>query len=182
MKYERQKINPGAFADILPDGAELYVHPEMPSIEFKRNGIKYSMTDFRLLHTPGVEAFGMCLNTMINDPDARECSIQCNDLDDDTIKIITDIVTGFHYSAKKGGKHGFSIDSNGPVHGSMVEKHGNGDPAVLTFYIADDFARYAYECCRSRDDAQISLCDIVSYVSERTWRDIEKEMILHGES
>ena len=178
MKYERQKINPGVFADILPDGAEMYVRPELPSIEFKRDGIKYSMTDLRLLHPLGVEAFEMCLNTIINDPTATECSIRCNDLDDDTIKIISDIVTGFQFEARKGGRNGFKFDTNGLIHGSMLEKSENGEPAILTFYIDGSFARSIYECYQQHKDAKINLCDIVAYHYEQT----KNEMLEYLES
>lgn len=175
MKYDRQEINPVVFRDIIPDDVVMYMRPEMPSVEFKRKGVKYSMTDLRLLHPLGVEAFELCLNTMLNNPEIRECSIQCNDLDDNTIKIITDIVMGFQCTAKKGGKHGFFTGAT-PIYKTVCEKSENGNPIKMAFHITDSFARCVYKYRQSCKDTPINLCDIVASVCDHIWDDTDGKL------
>jgi hypothetical protein len=110
VSYQRDKINPGAFADILPPGAVLTMMPELPMREYKSDGIKCKVTDLRLLHPTGVEAVKIIFNTMMNEPDVEEVNIGLPDsMDEDTIEIMSDIVMGVRWRASKGGKHGFEM-------------------------------------------------------------------------
>lgn len=162
----RQYINIELFKDLLPDGAKFYVRPEMPKIEFKRDGIKYKMSDFRLLHPLGVDAFKICLGAMLNNPDASGCRIECAEaLDEETMDVIKDIVMGFSFEAEKGGKHGFMVGSC--VVGGVHEEETENGNQVLVFHFSDNFGKYAYEYNQAHKGETIRLEDLVVYAVGR---------------
>lgn len=172
MAYRRDEIEAGAFAGLLPDGAKLYRRPQMPVVEFKHGGIKYSVTDFRLLHPYGVQAFEMCLNEMIKTPDAKECRIETTtEVDEDTVQKISDILLGFGFTAKKGGKKGFEIGSC--VIGSISTTR-EGDKTVIIAHFADDFAKHVYEYGRLHPGEEITLSELVIYSVEEKHKDLEE--------
>lgn len=167
MSYFRQKIDPGPFEDLLPDGAEMYQRPELPTLEFELDGVIYTLPDLRLLHPVGIIAFNACLNEMINDPDARECRARvAADTDDDTLLIAEDIVLGFRYGAKKKGKNGWEVNS-GIILRVNVEHLSNGD-RILTFEFERGFAQYAYEYAQINNiGGVINLPDLIMYAARR---------------
>lgn len=167
MKYSRQTIDAGVFADMMPDGAKLYRRPEVPMFSFKKDGVKYNVTDFRLLNPLGVRAFEICLNVMLNDPNASECRIECKgDLDDDTIEIVKDIVLGFQYKAEKGGKNGFKLESCGGFAGVTTEIPEEGNK-ILAFHLGGNFRRYAFEYREHHSGETVKLLDLVVYAVGR---------------
>lgn len=167
MKYSRQAIDAGVFADMMPDGAKLYQRPEMPMFRFNKDGVRYSVTDFRLLNPIGVRAFEICLNVMLNDQNASECRIECSgDLGDDTIEIVKDIVLGFQYRAEKGGKNGFKLESCGGIAGVTTEIPEGGNK-ILAFHLGGNFRRYAFEYRQSHSDEAVKLLDLVMYAVVR---------------
>ena len=164
MKYSRTEINAGAFSDILPEGAMMYRRPELPKYEFKANKVKYTVSDLRLLHPKGVEAFESILKIVANTPDCKEVSFDVSDLDEDTINIVTDILMGITYAAAKGGKNGFEINGTFLITG--VAREGN----IMTCQLVKEHAwaifKYAHE--KVRNNEPINFLDLVCAVSEST--------------
>lgn len=165
-KYMRQEVDPGPLSYLLPEGGKMYKRPDIPKVQFKKDKINYSMTDFRLLHPLGLEAFKICLGAMIGIQDATECRIAIGtDMDDDTIDIIIDIVTGFEYEARKGGRNGFYCCSS-PVTGSEVEESEDGNK-VLVFKFYEQFSKSVYEYSHMHKGGKITLAEIIMYAAQR---------------
>lgn len=73
MKYTRTKImETGAFSEFLPKGSKLYMSPELPKVRFKKNGVKYAVTDLHLLNQEAIRVFEIILDTVIDMPNCRE--------------------------------------------------------------------------------------------------------------
>ena len=174
MKYTRMEMNPGVFADYLPEGAKMYQKPDMPTFKFKRDGVTYTLTDPRLLNPAGIEMLNYCLCAMVLDPDAKECRILAQAaVDNDTVLIAEDIVMGFRYKAEKKGKNGWSINS-GIVEGFRTEYKKNGD-RILVFQFFGDFGRYAYEYAQINDISEgINLPDLIVYVANREHENFQR--------
>lgn len=173
MKYTRDIIEPGAFADWMPEGAVMYQKPEMPTIKFKRDGVTYTMTDLRLLNPAGIQALTYCLTAMANDPDEKECRILAKaDTDDDTIHITQDIVMGFSFSAEKKGKNGFYMGSCFFC-SCEVEHQSNGD-RILVFKFLGDFGRYVYDFAKNNNTRNLILSDLIVYALNRSREDCDR--------
>lgn len=128
----RIPINPGAFADILPEGATLYKTTELPTVKYKKNGIEYEITDMTYLHPVGVNAFRLIMEKAANDAELKEVSFKVEEsATEEDISIIVDIVMGFTYHARKKGRNGWGINGRYLVTGCEREEH-NGN-RVVTF-------------------------------------------------
>ena len=162
MKYSRTEINADAFSDILPEGAMMYRRPELPKYEFKANKVKYTVSDLRLLHPQGIEAFESILRIVANTPDCKEVSFDVSDLSEDTIEIVTDILLGITYHAVKSGKNGFEMGGNFLIIG--VSRKEN----IMTCQLAKPHAwaifKYAHE--KARNNEPIKFLDLVCAVAE----------------
>ena len=110
MKYERERIDAGAFADILPEGATIYERPELPMVKFEKDKIKYEVTDIRLLNELAIGVFEHIIYRIAHDPEIEEVKFIVKDLDDDKIDLIIDIVTGIEVKAEKGGEKGWIVE------------------------------------------------------------------------
>lgn len=179
MKYTRQKIDAGVFAGLLPEGGELYQQPELPKVEFKKDRITYSMTDFRLLHPLGVQAFQICINAMANTPDVKECEIVCDgDVGGDTFDIITDIVMGFSYEARKGGRNGFSMASH--VITGVTREQKEGENTKLVFRFGGDFPKSVFEYCNEHMSEAVTIADLVVYAVSKEQAEL-REAVKRGD-
>lgn len=163
MKYIRTTIEAGVFSDLLPKGSKLYMRPELPKVKFKKNGVKYAVTDLRLLNQEAIRVFEIILNTVIDTPNCREISFNAESADEDTIHVITDILTGMEYSAGKGGKNGFSIDSCFLVTGARKTNN------IITFLLAEDHANIIYEYAQEhlQEGRTISIADLTIVLAEK---------------
>lgn len=163
MKYTRTKImETGAFSEFLPKGSKLYMRPELPKVRFKKNGVKYAVTDLHLLNQEAIRVFEIILDTVIDMPNCREVSFNAENADEDTIHIITDILAGMEYSAEKGGKNGFSIDGCFLVTGARKTND------TITFLLAEDHANIIYEYAQENlQDRTISICDLAIVFAEK---------------
>lgn len=170
MKYTRTTIDAGAFSNLLPKGSELYMSPKLPKIEFKKSGIKYAVTDLRLLNQVAIRVFETILDTVIDTPNCREISFNAENVDEDTIHIITDILMGMEYSAKKGGKNGFSL------HGNFLVTEVRKANDTITFLLAEEKANIIYEYAQKnlQEDKIISICDLVIVLAKNLLEDFEQ--------
>lgn len=163
MKYTQTTMNAGAFSNLLPKGSELYMRPELPKVKFKKNGVEYAVTDLRLLNQNAIRVFEAILDTVIDTPNCREISFNTKNVDEDTIHIITDILEGMEYSAKKGGRNGFSIKGCFLVTGAMITND------TITFRVAKDRANIIYEYAQEnlQEDRKISICDLAIVLAKK---------------
>lgn len=182
MIYQRTEIDARHFMDIFPEGSKFYRIPELPKIKFKANKVQYSITDVRLLNENAVYTFLNIINTVANEPDTEEVTFKIeDDTNEDTVEIITDILMGISYTAKKGGKHGFESSSSFLVTG--VERHEAEDYKTITFKLIKDHAQAIYEYAQEHE--QPNLYELVIAIEEKSREQIaayvkEHEEILNG--
>lgn len=182
MIYQRTEIDARHFMGIFPEGSKFYRIPELPKIKFKANKVQYSITDVRLLNENAVYTFLNILNTVANEPDTEEVTFKIeDDTNEDTVEIITDILMGISYTAKKGGKHGFESSSRFLVTG--VERHEAEDYKTITFKLIKDHAQAIYEYAQEHE--QPNLYELVIAIEEKSREQIaayvkEHEEILNG--
>jgi hypothetical protein len=165
-------MDAGAFSDLLPKGSELYMRPELPKVKFKKNGVKYTVTDLRLLNQEAIRVFEIILDTVIDTPNCREVSFNAENADEDTIHIITDILAGMWYSAEKGGKNGFSIDDCFLVNGARKTND------TITFLLAEDHANVIYEYAQKnlQEGRIISIYDLVIVLAKKGLEILEQKL------
>lgn len=173
MKYTRTTMKiAGAFSNLLPNGSELYMRPKLPKLKFKKSGVEYAVTDLRLLNQEAIRVFEIILDIVINTPNCREVSFNAENADEDTIHIITDILEGMEYSAKKGEKNGFSIGGCFLVVGARITNN------TITFLLAEDRANIIYEYAQEnlQEDRTISICDLVIVLAKKGYGIFEQKL------
>ena len=169
MKYFRHEIDPGSFSAFMPEGAKMYMRPEMPKIEFKEGKLKCRVTDLRLLNPLGCEAFERLLVAMVTAPETGEAKMFASaDVDEDTLSIIADIVTGFSYEVKRGGKNGWSMDGSLAYSYSQTETENGGTEIVFTFNT--ETAQYMQDYAREHNNT-LNLFEMIPYIAERQHED-----------
>lgn len=107
--YKHCEIDAGIFKHVLPEGAKLYMRPELPTVKFKHEKVTYTVTDVRLLNESAVQTFAEMLSCVIADESISDkiTLLIPVGVDESTVDIITDIIMGISFSASKGGKNGF---------------------------------------------------------------------------
>lgn len=94
---------------IFGKDVKLCISPELPKVEFKMKNIKYSVTDIRLLDKTAVSCLYIILEKCLEERDVVQVPIVFPDkIDDETRRIISDILLGIKWKATKGGKNGFN--------------------------------------------------------------------------
>ena len=161
MKYTRQEIDAGALRDILPPGTKLVKQPELPKREFLYDGVKYKVTDLRLLHPAGAEALTIILNTMLNDSNTREVTMAvAQNADESIVPIVQDIVMGFSYEAR--GKRGWYVG------GGIVDSCGSDEledgSHTIRFGVSAD--RVAAVQSLAKKGGKLGLLDLVVAIVE----------------
>ena len=152
MEYKRFDIDGGIFQDILPDGAKLYAGLKLPEIEFKKDKVKYTVTDLRPLNENAIYTLETILGAVLSNPDTNEVSfgIEMDKCEYDKIELIIDILVAVRYSAKKGGKYGWKKDGNFLVSGARVESID--DIEVITFELIKSHADAIRECAEEKPE------------------------------
>lgn len=169
MKYEREIVDSSVFKDILPDGAEMYMRPQLPTIEFEINNTKYKVTDLRCLNETAVNCFVQILNTVCNTPDCKEVSFITN-IDKNELDLIADILTSIDYEFRKGGKNGYSQKSVLLVTSYMYEETKDG--TVCVFNLIKDHAKVMYDYAQSKK--KIGYYELVMAVAEYSYKQFQK--------
>ena len=98
--------------------------PELPTIELKKDKVKYKITDLRYLNEQAVECVQTLINIIINSDDWGEVGFVATDMEKDRIHLIADIMQSIRYEYEKGGKNGYSGSAGFLVMGEKIE--GNG--------------------------------------------------------
>ena len=126
MDYWRQEIDPGVFSGLMPEGAKMYVRPSLPKIKYKKDGVTYEIPDLRLIRQDAVQAVELVINDMANEPDAGKSTLEAGDsYTVNDINAIIDVVTGFNFNAKKGGRNGWYLGA-ALVDSAAYEETGSG--------------------------------------------------------
>lgn len=122
------------------DRIKTYIQPKLPTREFEKNKIEYSIPDLRLLNETAIKVFYDILQYVILTPDVDEITFQIKkNTDDKLIRIIMDILLGIQYSYKKKGRNGYSGSS--PFLATCIYRIDN----MLKIDIVKDHARIIYE-------------------------------------
>jgi hypothetical protein len=113
----RIPMNPGAFADLMPEGSKLYMPSVLPTIEYKMHDVNYEIADLTLLHQGGKVAFYGILERAASDENLGEVVFSTEGVSEEDLEIITDIVMGFTYKAEKKGRNGWMMQGKYMVMG-----------------------------------------------------------------
>ena len=133
--YERKKVDSKAFVGIIPEGMEVYMAPNLPTVTIKRKGVKYEITDLRLLHPSAIETVGEIISEIRDNPFADEVVFGVN-CDESTVDIIIDIVMGISCKASKGGKNGWL--NNFTVFSTSAQRRYDKDRKEVAFHLIQD--------------------------------------------
>jgi len=174
MKYTRLETTMNLF------GMDIKVHriPELPKLHFQRGGVKYSVTDLRVLNEHAVDAFEQMLKYVMEVPNCYEMKfIISDDTPNENVNLIVDIVTGISYSAKKGGKHGYETEGVLLAYGTHYEYDEQGHIASIKFDISKDNAKAIYEYAKKkrRNNEAIDYCDLVMAIAD----DCNRRLLSH---
>ena len=165
MVYEREKVDTSVFKDILPDGAEMYIRPQLPTTEVKANKAKHKVTDLRCLNETAVNCFMQILKKVCNTPDCTEVSFY-TDIDENELNLIADIITSIDYEYCKDGKKSYSEKSVLLVTSYMYK--AIEDKKICTFGLVKDHAKAMYDYAQGKK--QIGYYDLVVAVAEHSYR------------
>lgn len=172
MNYKRTYIN-NIFEGIIPN-SKAYMMPDLPKIEFKRDKIKYKITDIRFLNETAVNVFFTIMETAMNTEDCEEVSIDITDVEEDNWDLISDIVENIRYEMSKGGKNGFRHAGYFLTGlGSTYTKKDNTE--IVTIRLRKDHAKYLYEF--ARDKETVDYIDAIIYVLNRDHEDTYKQIL-----
>lgn len=154
IAYQRNEIDAGPFAELMP-GAKFYQLPELPTITFEANRTKYKVTDLQTLNENAVELILKILEycCVCDDVSEFNCWIP-EGTDENHILRITDIISAFGWSAKKGGRNGFALSGK-----LVIGCHRKDD--VLTFDIVKEHAKAIYDYFNSTEAETVSYYGIV---------------------
>lgn len=173
MNYKRTYIN-NMFEDIIPN-SKVYMMPDLPKIEFKRDKIKYKITDIRFLNETAVNVFLSIMETAMNTEDCEEVSFDITGIiKENHWDLISDIVENIRYEVSKGGKNGFRHDGYFLTGlGSTYTKKDNTE--IVTIRLRKDHAQYLYEY--ARDKETVDYIDAIIYVLNRGHEDTYKQIL-----
>ena len=171
MKYEREIVDSSVFNDILPDGVEMYMSPQLPKIEFEINNSKYKVTDLRCLNETAVNCFMQILSIVCNTPDCNEVSFKTN-IDEDKLNLIADIITSIDYEfcIYNGGKKSYSGSSALLVTSYMYKK--TQDATVCTFSLIKDHAKAMYDYAQIKK--KTGYYELAIAVAEYSYKEFQK--------
>ena len=177
MKYTRIEVNPGPFADILPKGAKIYERHKLPTIEFKKNGVEYTISDLTLLNPIGVSAFENVLNCLASGI-GNEAKLRVDSsVTDDDLDIVYDIVTGFAYDVKKKGKNGYRFSGARLIHSMTTEKRKDG--RFVTFTTSPEIANDIHEYAEANNYV-VNLIDMIVYIAEKEYQRFKEAGVWQG--
>lgn len=144
-KYKDRIDDRGFFLDILPDGWEIYRSPDLLTLKFRTNGVKYEVTDIRFLNETALNVLFGIIEIIAGSakPDVKSVQISFSDMDDDTLDLITTILLAIKVKATKGGKYAWNCSGTFLITG--VTKRGDN----ITFELAEDQARAIWNYCRT---------------------------------
>lgn len=144
-KYKDRIDDRGFFLDILPDGWEIYRSPDLPTLKFRTNGVKYEVTDMRFLNETALNVFSGIIEIIAGSakPDVKSVEISFSDMDDNTLDLITTILLAIKVKATKGGKRAWCCSGTFLITG--ITKRGDN----ITFELAEDQAQAIWNYCRT---------------------------------
>ena len=150
---------------------EVYTRPKLPEIQFVKDRVAYSFTDIRYLKESAVCVFFNILEEVISDGDVTEVTFDVSNIDEYEVRIISDILMGIEYEARKKGRNGFWIKGSFLVIGYHETTEDDGrktityDLSSITPKIIHDYARNLKNVQPS-DAINIRLDEIVVSIAE----------------
>ena len=91
------------------DGVEMRIRPELPKLKFEKDRTEYSVTDIRYLNESAISAFFAILDEVANNRGIANVTFDISDIGECDIRIISDILMGIEYEARKKGRNGFWV-------------------------------------------------------------------------
>ena len=158
MKYQRIKCDAGAFRDIMPEGSYMFTKPPLPTIEWKKNGIKYKATYLSVLNEDAVSVYETILKTLKHGS-TDKVTFDASHTDDDKLNLIMDIVCGITWEAEKIGKNKW-LEGGFLVYG--IEREEDDDSLLISFLINPEMADVIHEYMQ--DKTEVNMFDMVEKV------------------
>ena len=144
-KYKDKFDDRGFFSAILPDGWEIYRSPDLPTLKFITNGVKYEVTDIRFLNETALNVLSNIIEIIAGrpKPDVKSVQMFYSDMDDDTLDLITTILLAIKVKATKGGKYAWNCCRTFLIIGITKREDG------ITFELAEDQALAIWNYCKT---------------------------------
>ena len=148
------------------DGVNVRVSPELPKVSWENNGWTYTMTDLRYVRESLVEIFAMLLKEAIDDGDVTSVEYAApDDTTGEELHMISDVVCGFHYSAKR--KRGSEYDGNFLCHSVMLKHNEEGYKTTIVFNLKLTDVMLVHKFAKENDcTTEINMQKLIEYVAQ----------------
>ena len=154
-------------------GAQLYMHPELPMVEFMKGKVKYTVTDIRLLNQVGINVLDTIISYIADDPDDTEITFRTDGVEENSIDVVRDIVMGIRYKIEKKGRNGFSGDGNFLV-SAMIRGENE-----ITFRCIKENAVMIHnyiENCQKKGES-VNYYAMIAEVADKSLADMREELL-----
>lgn len=134
--------------------------PELSKYKFEKDGVEYKVTDFTYLNPLAWQALDYMVGVLAVDKDTEEIGV-CFE-EDETRKIIGDILLGFTVEVRRGGKNGWFACYH-PVEG--VEYTDDITSSHAWFKLNRDFAEAVHELFKEGSNKQVSIQELAVQIA-----------------
>lgn len=162
MKYDRVKFNGNALTGLFLENYEMYMLPNLPTIELKVNKTKYEVTDLRCLNEKAIHCLMEILDEVCSNPNCKEVPFDMTGLEEDEIHMISDILSGMTYKAYTSRGKGYTMKGEGHFLVNSMWYQGNNN--IYTFGLNQDNAKIIYEYAKGKES--VSYYELVIAVAE----------------
>jgi len=170
MNYERMKMKTAKCWTVTFPNVEFYMSPKLPKIEFKKDKVKYKITDIRFLNEDAIATLFQIMQEAMTTTDCEEVSFIVTGIEESRRHLISDIVCAIEYEVKKCGRNEFRTFGCFLADTIKYIKQGDGTE-ILTFGLRKDNAKYLYEY--GNDKKELNFFDAVMYVANRSCEEMQ---------
>ena len=142
---------------------EFYMMPELPMIEFKKDKVRYSVTDIRLLNQVGIYVLETILNKIAENPDNETVTFIREGVNDSAVNVVRDIVMGIRYKIEKKGRNGYFGQ------GTFLVSAVDVTDTKMTFYLLKDHVGIVHDYIQSRKNKNenVNFYELVVEVADK---------------
>lgn len=145
--------------------------PELPKITISKDNVNYHITDLTYLNQSAVAMIFELMNDAIANPNVTEIEYVIPDeMENENLKLITDIVTNIDFKAEKRGRDGWSIEGTFLTSGCCRKERKNGIKTI-TFYVNKDDSQAMKKYIEGKQTA--NFYDVVMAVADDTYKRFE---------
>lgn len=160
-------------SEFLPEGVTVNFLPDLPKISFKRDGIEYTVTDFRYLSEIATFVFKRMLECIAMLPKIEDVEFDVpEEYVEDRLQAVIDILLSAGYTAKKNrGKDRFMLGGRF-ITGTdrLITKSGN---TVLSIHTDETFRKRLRKYVCKYPITMINLNDLVVYLAKEQREELD---------